>query len=348
MLSFPNAPFRSAHRPVRVHPPGPAIVVGAGAGHHRGAAPGRRTRPTSPRRSAPSGSSPHAGRPARQLSATEDWAGDGDGVGPPGRLQDRASSRPTARPPAVWASPARCACRSRLRPGSNGRPPSRWRGTSLSCSSAIPVDGTQWRKRYTQWYPGTYQGWAIANDLLGTRRGSNGASTRGGRAWPTTPSTRCGCAGQRSTSSTTTCSAGSSGRTGASPSPSGSGPGPASTCISPRRPTSSATASRWTSATTKPGTCSSCSPLSSATCLLGWADMVNADPFGRTPHDAGSPVDDPWFVVSQYSATRPGEPPLRVDWLDLPPSSSSRPMRTGPTPATTHSVPRCTRRWCAP
>ncbi len=53
--------------------------------------------------------------------------------------------------------------------------------------------------------------------------------------------------------------------------------------------------------------------------LLGWADMVAADPLGRTPHDAGSPVDDPWFVVSQYSATRPGEPPLRVDWLDLPP-----------------------------
>jgi len=52
--------------------------------------------------------------------------------------------------------------------------------------------------------------------------------------------------------------------------------------------------------------------------LLGWADMVMADPLGRTPHDAGSPVDDPWFVVSQYSATRPGEPPLRVDWLDLP------------------------------
>ena len=39
---------------------------------------------------------------------------------------------------------------------------------------------------------------------------------------------------------------------------------------------------------------------------------------GRTPHDAGSPVDDPWFVVSQYSATRPAEAPLRVDWLDLP------------------------------
>ena len=77
--------------------------------------------------------------------------------------------------------------------------------------------------------------------------------------------------------------------------------------------------------------------------LLGWADMVEADPLGRTPHDAGSPVDDPWFVVSQYSSTRPGEPPLHVDWLDLPAKFSSRPIPTGPTPVTTPSAPRSIR-----
>ncbi|MHB8437682.1 MAG: GH116 family glycosyl hydrolase [Acidimicrobiales bacterium] len=53
--------------------------------------------------------------------------------------------------------------------------------------------------------------------------------------------------------------------------------------------------------------------------LLGWAEFVEADPVGRTPHDAGSPVDDPWFVANQYNATSPGEPPRDVDWLDLPP-----------------------------
>ncbi|HLX89238.1 MAG TPA: GH116 family glycosyl hydrolase, partial [Acidimicrobiales bacterium] len=52
--------------------------------------------------------------------------------------------------------------------------------------------------------------------------------------------------------------------------------------------------------------------------LLGWADLIAADPKGRTPHDAGSPVDDPWFVANQYSATKPGEAPFDVDWLDLP------------------------------
>ena len=44
----------------------------------------------------------------------------------------------------------------------------------------------------------------------------------------------------------------------------------ASTCTSRWRPTSSGTASRWTCATTRPATCSSCSPPSSATsCWVG-------------------------------------------------------------------------------
>jgi non-lysosomal glucosylceramidase len=52
--------------------------------------------------------------------------------------------------------------------------------------------------------------------------------------------------------------------------------------------------------------------------LLGWADMIRWEPDHLTPHDAGSPVDDPWFVVGQYAATEPGRPPLNVDWLDTP------------------------------
>jgi non-lysosomal glucosylceramidase len=52
--------------------------------------------------------------------------------------------------------------------------------------------------------------------------------------------------------------------------------------------------------------------------LLGWADFITADPLGRTPHDAGSPVNDPWFVPGQYSGTCRGQAPTTVDWLDLP------------------------------
>ena len=52
--------------------------------------------------------------------------------------------------------------------------------------------------------------------------------------------------------------------------------------------------------------------------LLGWADFIMADPEGRTPHDAGSPVNDPWFVPGQYVGTCRAEAPVPVDWLDLP------------------------------
>lgn len=37
--------------------------------------------------------------------------------------------------------------------------------------------------------------------------------------------------------------------------------------------------------------------------LMGWADLIKDEPMGRTPHDAGSPVNDPWFKYGQYFAT---------------------------------------------
>ncbi len=68
--------------------------------------------------------------------------------------------------PGAWGSPARCACRSRWRPGEK-----RAATFALAWDFPVvqfrnPIDGTRWRKRYTQWYPGSYQGWAIARDLL--------------------------------------------------------------------------------------------------------------------------------------------------------------------------------------
>jgi non-lysosomal glucosylceramidase len=52
--------------------------------------------------------------------------------------------------------------------------------------------------------------------------------------------------------------------------------------------------------------------------LLGWADFIMDDPLGRTPHDAGSPMNDPWFVYGQYSSTSPGLKPPSMHWKDLP------------------------------
>lgn len=65
--------------------------------------------------------------------------------------------------------------------------------------------------------------------------------------------------------------------------------------------------------------------------LLGWGELVMRDRHARTPHDVGSPVNDPWFVVNEYGGTDivgtfsspiPEDPIPEtnpVDWLDLPP-----------------------------
>jgi non-lysosomal glucosylceramidase len=52
--------------------------------------------------------------------------------------------------------------------------------------------------------------------------------------------------------------------------------------------------------------------------LLGWADLIQDEPAHRTPHDAGSPVNDPWFKYGQYFATAPNLEPLTMTWKDLP------------------------------
>ena len=87
-------------------------------------------------------------------------------VRPPGRLQLGAPARPAPRPasPGTGRRGVRVVLAGAR--GRSGPPPSRWHGTSPWCSSATRSTGRIWRKRYTQWYPGSYQGWAIARDLL--------------------------------------------------------------------------------------------------------------------------------------------------------------------------------------
>ncbi len=101
-----------------------------------------------------------------RLSATEDWAGDGDG-------SDLLAAFKTGRLPDSPIDPRRlglagAVCASfTLAPGEQ-----RAATFALAWDFPIvqfrnPVDGTQWRKRYTQWYPGSYQGWAIATRPAG-------------------------------------------------------------------------------------------------------------------------------------------------------------------------------------
>lgn len=52
--------------------------------------------------------------------------------------------------------------------------------------------------------------------------------------------------------------------------------------------------------------------------LLLWADFIMDDPKGRTTHDSGSPVNDPFFIYGQYYMTSKDMIPPHVNWKDLP------------------------------
>jgi uncharacterized protein (DUF608 family) len=251
------------------------------------------------------------------VTATDDWAGDGDGSDllaafKTGRLPDQAID-----PRGLGLAGAVCVSFS-LAPGQQ-----RAATFALAWDFPVvqfrnPVDGTQWRKRYTQWYPGTYQGWAIASDLLADAS----RLERGIDAWWTPvandPAYPLWLRGAALNELYYDVFGGVFWENGCITKPKVFGARPGQHLY-------------FTLETDVYRDCESMDvrhyearhllqlfPTIERDLLLGWADMVEADPVGRTPHDAGSPVDDPWFTVSQYSATRPGEPPLRVDWVDLP------------------------------
>jgi non-lysosomal glucosylceramidase len=251
------------------------------------------------------------------VTGTEDWAGDGDGSDilaafRAGRLPDQPID-----PRRLGLAGAVCVSFS-LAPGER-------RAATFALAWDFPVvqfrnpfDGTRWRKRYTQWYPGSYQGWAIAQNLL------DDASRleRGIDSWwslvAEDPAYPLWLRGAALNELYYDVFGGVFWENGCISKPKRFGARPGQHLY-------------FTLETDVFRDCESMDvrhyearhllqlfPTIERDVLLGWADMVNADPLGRTPHDAGSPVDDPWFVVSQYSATRPGQAPLRVDWLDLP------------------------------
>ena len=316
MLSFPNAPYRLPTAQYRYTRQGlrSSLVRGPGTIGVRLQAQDRDNVPETERTEWVIGA---RGPSGSVLSATEDWAGDGDGADllaafKTGQLPDRPLDvRRLGLAGAVCVS-------FTLAPGEQ-----RAATFALAWDFPVvqfrnPVNGTQWRKRYTQWYPGSYRGWAIASDLLADasrlERGINAWWTRVARD-PVYPLWLRGAALNELYYDVFGGVFWENG------------------CITKPKRFGARRGQHlyFTLETDVYRDCESMDvrhyearhllelfPTIERDVLLGWADMVNADPMGRTPHDAGSPVDDPWFVVSQYSATRPGQAPLRVDWLDLP------------------------------
>jgi non-lysosomal glucosylceramidase len=252
-----------------------------------------------------------------RLTTTEDWAADSDG-------SDLLAAFGGAGLPDAPLDPRReglagaVAVTFTLPPGHRGV-------ASFALTWDFPVvqfrnpeNGTRWWKRYTQWYPGPYRAWAMAQDLLADPT----ALERAIDAWWSV------VAEETSYPVWLRCAAlnelyydvfgGVFWENGCITRPKRVGARPGQHLY-------------FTLETDAYRDCESLDvrhyetrhllelfPTIERDVLLGWADLVMADAVGRTPHDAGSPVDDPWFVANQYTATRPGVPPRAVDWLDLP------------------------------
>jgi non-lysosomal glucosylceramidase len=251
------------------------------------------------------------------LSYTEDWAADRDGSDllaafGAGRLPDHPlDSRRRGLAGAVCVS-------FTLGPGRRDAATFALTWDFPLVQFRDPYDGTQWRKRYTQWFPGPYRGWDIAREFLSNASGIE----RGIDAWwsvvaddPVYPQwLRCAALNELYLD----VFGGVFWENGCVTKPKQFGNRPGQHLY-------------FTLEADVAQDCESLDvrhyetrhllelfPTIERDVLLGWADLVDTNPVGLTPHDAGTPVIDPWFVVNQYAATSPGEPPMAPDWLDTP------------------------------
>ena len=316
MFSFPNAPFR-AH-------PGQYAYTRQGLRSSRVAAPGVvgvRLQADDPANVAETQRTEWViaahGPAGSQLSATEDWAADGDGADlweafSTGALPDRPVDRRRR-------GLAGAVCVSfELAPGERKVATFALAWDFPVVQFRNPVDGTEWWKRYTQWFPGPYRGWAVAHELV---TGATALEQAIDAWWSKVAEDdayplwlRCAALNELYYD----VFGGVFWENGCITKPKVYGNRPGQHLY-------------FTLECDALRDCESLDvrhyetrhllelfPTIERDVLLGWGDMILADALGRTPHDAGSPVDDPWFVVGQYAATQPGAPPVGVDWLDLP------------------------------
>ena len=221
-----------------------------------------------------------------------------------------------------------------------------------------PVKGPIWWKRYTEWYVGPYRGWKIALDVLSRDVDLEGAVDEWWKpivedsAYPLW--LRCAALNELYYD----VFGGVFWENG---------------CISHEKTVGVGRHLYFTLETDVYQDCSSLDvrhyearhllelfPTIERDLLLGWGELVMKDPLGRTPHDAGSPVNNPWFVTNQYGGTNilnvlaetqidpQFDPfPRQIQWTGSTcrPSSSRRRTRTGPTRGTTTLRRRSTRPW---
>ncbi|MHB8262715.1 MAG: GH116 family glycosyl hydrolase [Acidimicrobiales bacterium] len=181
-----------------------------------------------------------------------------------------------------------------------------------------PIDGTMWWKRYKQWYPGHFRGWDIARDLL-TVAGSVEAGVDRwwrqiayGREYPEW--LRCASLNELYYD----IFGGVFWEDGCITKPKKFGNRPGQHLYFSMESDSLRDCESFDVRHYEDIHILQLFPEIERDLLLGWGDMIMSNTLGITPHDAGSPVNDPWFVYNQYAETVADGQPMNADWLDLP------------------------------
>jgi non-lysosomal glucosylceramidase len=197
-----------------------------------------------------------------------------------------------------------------------------------------PVDGTMWWKRYKEWYPGNFRGWDIARDALaggtsgsGTSTNADGGSTstdieKGVDSWWQAVAynsaypewLRCAALNELYYD----VFGGVFWEDGCITKPKIYGNRPGQHLYFSMESDSLRDCESMDVRHYEDIHMIQLFPEIERDLLLGWADIILSDQQHITPHDAGSPVNDPWFIYDQYGDTVRGGQPMNVDWLDLP------------------------------
>ncbi len=187
-----------------------------------------------------------------------------------------------------------------------------------------PVDGTMWWKRYKEWYPGHFSGWDIAKDVLSksTTDASSTEIEKGVDSWwqavaynPAYPEwLRCAALNELYYD----VFGGVFWEDGCITKPKIYGNRPGQHLYFSMESDSLRDCESMDVRHYEDIHLIQLFPEIERDVLLGWADIILSNQQHITPHDVGSPVNDPWFVYDQYGETVRGGQPMNVDWLDLP------------------------------
>ncbi|HEX2239528.1 MAG TPA: GH116 family glycosyl-hydrolase [Actinomycetota bacterium] len=251
-------------------------------------------------------------------SYTQDWAADGTGTdvitafGDDGQLPDAPLDERRA------GQAGAVAVKVMLPPGETRVIPFALAWDFPVVQFRNPINGTRWSKRYTQWYPGGYRGWDIAREGLTKANQWEQAIDNWWEPIARNPAYPLWLRRAALNELYYNVFGGVFWENGCLTKPKEFGRGPNRHLYFTHEANIYQVAESLDVRHYETRHLRTLFPNIERDVLVAWADFIMDDRLGRTPHDAGSPSHDPYFVYGQYYRTEPDQDPPEIDWKDLP------------------------------